>query len=283
MKKRQQKAVFLKVLKVLITGVFISAIALNMVACSCAPKEKVVLQIFAANSLEKALPEVQALYTAAHPNVTFEDTQFKASGELVTQVQGGAYADILITASAGTMNTAETGGYIDSATRIDMFGNDLVIARAVGSNISVTSLNSVTTNANITKVAIGDAGSVPAGQYANQALYSIGLYTSSTGTGGTYSAAFNPKVAIASSVGNAAQYVESGNCQIGFVYSSDIYRFSGIEIAYVVPANTHTAIIYPGAVLAGSEHADVAADFLEFCLNNPAAKVIWAQYGFEIL
>ncbi|MED9979791.1 MAG: twin-arginine translocation signal domain-containing protein, partial [Collinsella sp.] len=48
-------------------------------------KETVELQVFAANSLEKALPEVQELYTD-QTGTTFADTQFKASGDLVEQM-----------------------------------------------------------------------------------------------------------------------------------------------------------------------------------------------------
>lgn len=44
-----------------------------------------------ANSLEKALPEVQELYTE-QTGTTFADTQFKASGDLVEQMRAGATA-----------------------------------------------------------------------------------------------------------------------------------------------------------------------------------------------
>ena len=240
------------------------------------------LQIFAANSLERALPEVQALYTAAHPNVTFADTQFKGSGDLVTEIQGGAAPDILITASKGTMDTAEEGAFIDPASRRDMFGNDLVIAKGTGTDVQINALEDVKAES-ITSIAIGDADAVPAGAYANQALNTIGLYSDASGKGGTYDAAFESKVSIASSVGNAAKYVESGDCQIGFVYSSDIFRFSGIEVALVIPTDAHKPILYPGAILAGSQNADVAADFLNFCLTDPGAQKIWSQYGFEVL
>ena len=67
-------------------------------------KKAVELQIFAANSLEKALPEVQELYTE-QTGTTFADTQFKASGDLVEQMRAGATVDVLITASKGTMTT----------------------------------------------------------------------------------------------------------------------------------------------------------------------------------
>ena len=92
-------------------------------------KEAVELQVFAANSLEKALPEVQELYTD-QTGTTFADTQFKASGDLVEQMRAGATADVLITASKGTMDDAETAELVDADTRDDMFVNDLEIIRA---------------------------------------------------------------------------------------------------------------------------------------------------------
>jgi len=267
-------------LAVALTTAFVMAFA--TFGCTKPSGPAVELQIFAANSLEKALPEVQALYTLAHPNVTFADTQFKGSGDLVSQIEGGARPDLLITASKGSMDTAENGGFIDSNTRNNMFANDLVVARAVGSSIQIRSLADVNAS-NISRIAIGDAAAVPAGQYANQALNTIGLYSDASGRNGTYSASFEPKVSVASSVGNAAKYVETGDCQIGFVYSSDIFRFSGIEIAFVVPASAHQPIVYPGAVLNGSSNAEVAADFLNFCLTDPGAQRVWSQYGFEVL
>lgn len=146
-------------------------------------KNAVELQVFAANSLEKALPEVQELYTE-QTGATFADTQFKASGDLVEQMRAGAAVDVLITASKGTMDDAETAELVDADTREDMFVNDLVIIRAEGSDTKVEAIADV---ANLDgKIAIGDAETVPAGKYANQALASVGLYTGTEGDDGEY-------------------------------------------------------------------------------------------------
>ncbi len=98
-----------------------------------APAKAVELQVFAANSLEKAMPEVQALYTEK-TGVTFAATQFTASGDLIEQMRAGAQVDALITASKGTMDDAVAGGLVDEATRLDMFVNDLVVVKAEGSD-----------------------------------------------------------------------------------------------------------------------------------------------------
>ena len=234
-------------------------------------KETVELQVFAANSLEKALPEVQKLYTE-QTGTTFADTQFKASGDLVEQMRAGATVDVLITASKGTMDDAET--------REDMFVNDLVIIRAEGSDTKVEAIVDV---ANLGgKIAIGDAKTVPAGKYANQALASVGLYTGTEGDDGEYAPEIADKVALADKVGTAAAYVSTGDCVAGFVYSSDIFRYDGIEEALVCPEDSHKPIVYPGAVAESSEHADEAKAFIDFCLSNKKAQKIWAKYGFEL-
>ena len=222
-------------------------------------KKAVELQVFAANSLEKALPEVQELYT--------EQT-------------GTTFADVLITASKGTMDDAEAAELVDVDTREDMFVNDLVIIRAEGSDTKVEAIADV---ANLDgKIAIGDAKTVPAGKYANQALASVGLYTGTEGDDGEYAPEIADKVALADKVGTAAAYVSTGDCVAGFVYSSDIFRYDGIEEAFVCPEDSHKPIVYPGAVAESSEHADEAKAFIDFCLTNKKAQKIWAKYGFEL-
>ena len=67
-----------------------------------------------------------------------------------------------------------------------------------------------------------------------------------------------------------------------FVYTSDVYRYEGIEVAYTCPDDSHKPIVYPGAVATSSENAGAAADFLDFCMGDEDALAIWAEYGFEL-
>lgn len=252
-------------------------------ASGAASGEPVELQIFAANSLEQAMPLVQELYTESHPDVTFADSQFKASGDLVQEVQAGADCDILITASKATMDDAEA--FIIPESRVTMFGNDLEVCAAKGSGISFNDLEDLKSDA-IQRIAIGDASLVPAGKYANQSLYStsIGspLYTNAEGEGGAYDPSIADKVTLANAVGTCAQWVASGNCDVGFVYTSDLYRYDGVESVYTVPEEMHKAITYPGAVMADSKAQDAAEAFLNFCMTDPEALAIWQDNGFEL-
>ena len=249
--------------------------------------EQVELQIFAANSLEKAMDEVQALYTE-ETGVTFADTQYEASGTLNEMLAGGAYADALITASSGTMNTAVEEGYVDEATRFDMFTNELVIVVGESSDITELTLDDLATGEYT--IAVGD-DNVPAGNYAKQALSTVGGWIDDEGTtgadsdgkGGTFEGTpLAGKVTEGSSVGNVCSYAETGDVQAALVYSSDVYRFGGVKIVGTVPADTHKSIIYPAAVCTQSENAAAADKFLQWAFTNEDALAIWQEWGFEV-
>ena len=272
-----------------------SAASASAEAASSTAAEAVQLQVFAANSLSKAMDEAQALYTEKNPDITFADTQYLSSGDLNAELAAGAYADLEITASKKTMDEAEEAGYIDPATRKTMFVNDLVMVTAAGNDAITEVAFEDIASGNYT-VGIGD-DSVPAGNYANQALSTIGCFNDPDGATGADStgkagdagdaAAYagtplEGKYTLADSVGNVCSLAESGEVDIAFVYTSDVERFGGVKVVGTVPADTHKNITYPGAVCAQSEHATEAAAFIDWCLTDPDALEIWQKWGFEL-
>lgn len=292
MKKR------MKLISVVCALVVITSIALVGCGNNAAPAKgtkqdakqdapKVELQIFAANSLSKAMNEAQELYTSQNPNITFADTQYKASGELNEMLKAGTYADVEITASKGTMDTAVKEGYVDEATRINLFTNELVIVAKKNSGYQDVTLQDIA-NGKYT-VCVGD-DSVPAGNYAAQALSTVGAYKAAgdevgktgkdiSGKGGQY-VGINP--VLQTSVGNVCKQAENGDVDVAIVYSSDVYRFGGVEIVGIIPDDTHKAIVYPGAVCKDSKNVDIAKTFLEWCITDPDAQKIWNKWGFEL-
>lgn len=256
-------------------------------------EEPVELQIFAANSLSKAMDEVQALYTQDHPWVTFADTQYEASGTLNEMLGAGSYADVLITASKATMDTAVEEGYVDEATRFDMFTNDLVIVGGESADLGEITLEDLASGEYT--LAVGDAN-VPAGNYAKQSLSTTdpqawipgGDDAGKTGKDvsgkeGTFEGTpLEGKVTEGSSVGNVCSYANSGDVDCAMVYTSDVYRFGGVKILSTVPNDTHKAIVYPAAICADSEHVDAAEQFLDWAFNDVQAQQIWQEWGFDL-
>ncbi len=254
-----------------------------------APEEGVQLQIFAANSLSKAMEEVQAIYTE-QTGVTFADTQYEGSGTLNEMLGGGAYADALITASNSTMDTAVDEGYVDAETRFPLFTNDLVIVSGLDSTLEDVTLEDIASGAYT--LAVGDA-SVPAGNYAKQSLTTTTppCWISADGTvgpdcsgkEGTFEGTpLEGKVTEGSSVGNVCSYANSGDVDLAMVYSSDVHRFGNVKQVGTAPFGTHKPILYPAAVCTVSEHPEEAKAFLEWCFTDEDAIKVWQEWGFEL-
>lgn len=251
--------------------------------------EPVELQVFAANSLSKAMEEVQAAYIEdGHSNITFADTQYKSSGELNEMLGAGSYADLLISASKSSMDTAVKEGYVDEGTRVDMFKNDLVIVSKEGSGLKDVTLQDIADGEYT--FCVGDE-SVPAGNYADQALSTVGVYVPSgddegktgkdiSGKKGAFAEGYNP--VLDTSVGNVCKHAQSGDVDVAFVYTSDVYRFGGVEIVGTVPADTHKNIVYPGAITSQSKNVEATQEFLDWCQNSEKAQEIWQKWGFEL-
>ena len=130
----------------------------------------------------------------------FADTQYKSSGELNEMLGAGSYADLLISASKGSMDTAVKEGYVDEGTRVNMFKNDLVIVSKEGSGLKDVTLQDIADGKYT--FCVGDE-SVPAGNYADQALSTVGVYVPSgddegktgkdiSGKKGAFAEGYNP-------------------------------------------------------------------------------------------
>ena len=268
-----------------------SSAASSSASSKASSAKEVQLQVFAANSLSKAMNEAQELYTKNNPEVTFADTQYEASGTLNEMLGAGDKADILITASKGTMDTAVEKQYVDEATRKTMFLNDLVMVTAESSELSTLDFAQIASGEYT--IAVGD-DNVPAGNYANQSLSTIGCFIDPEGKTGSESAgkangtdayAGTPvegKVLLGAKVGDVCKYAETGNAQVAFVYTSDVYRIGGVKIVGTVPSDTHKTIQYPGAVTSTSENAEAAQAFLDWCMTDPQVQEIWQKWGFEL-
>lgn len=282
-----------KLVKVLTCGVVAAGLvaALGLTACGnsgarSSASSNIELQVFAANSLSKAMDEAQELYTQ-QTGVTFADTQYKASGELNEMLKAGSYADLEITASKGTMDTAVQEGYVDESTRTDMFTNELVIVAKEDSALQDVTLQQIASGS--LTVCVGD-DSVPAGNYAAQALSTVGAYEPPAADAGKSGKDISGKDGryvgitpiLQTSVGNVCKQAENGDVDVAIVYSSDVYRFGGVKVVGIIPDDTHKAIVYPGAVCKDSKNAQAANDFMQWCITDPDAQKIFQKWGFDL-
>lgn len=226
------------------------------------------LLISAAASLTECMDELKAAYMQEHPEVTIK-ANYGSSGALQQQIEQGAPADIFFSAGLSQMNALVAKGLMDEGTVKDLLENKLVLIIPMGGK-NLASLQDLVSS-DITKIAVGDPKSVPAGQYADEAFRSLGLYDAVKG-----------KLIYAKDVREVLTWVETGNVQAGFVYETDAKISKKIVISAVAPEGSHKRVIYPVGVLTESKHPAEAKAFVEHFFTDEA-KAVFAKYGFTVV
>jgi molybdate transport system substrate-binding protein len=223
------------------------------------------LLISAAASLKEVLVEIQPLYQQSQPNVNI-NYNFGSSGTLQQQIEQGAPTDIFISAAKKQVDTLEQKGLLVTGSRNIIAKNRLVLIvpkNAVGIN-SFYSLK----DAKVKKIAIGEPRSVPAGQYAQQVLEKLKIWTE-----------VKSKLVFANNVRQVLASVESGNADTGLVYATDAKISSRVKVVVTADEKYHSAIIYPLAVVKRSKNLAAAKEFSQF-LSSDQAKTVFKKYGF---
>ena len=223
------------------------------------------LLISTAASLKEALEEIKPLYQQSKPNVNI-NYNFGSSGALQQQIEQGAPADIFISAAKKQVDALEQKGLLVPGTRNIIAKNRLVLV--VPKNVvGITSFYSLK-DAKVKKIAIGEPRSVPAGQYAQQVLEKLKIWSE-----------IKSKLVFANNVRQVLASVESGNADAGLVYITDAKISDKVKVVVTADEKYHSPIIYPLAVVKRSKNVDAAKEFSQFLSSNQA-KSVFKKYGF---
>jgi molybdenum ABC transporter molybdate-binding protein len=223
------------------------------------------LTVSAAVSLKEALGEIGPAFEAANPVVTVS-FNLGASGDLQRQIEAGAPVDVFISAAALQMDVLEKRGAVDPRTRRDVACNRLVVVVPAEGAAPIGKIQDL---ASVEHVAVGNPKTVPAGQYAKEALQSAGQWE-----------ALQPKLVFGENVRQALDYVARGEAEAAFVYRTDANVLRDrVKVAFEMDPATHKPIQYPAAVVAGSTKRELARKFVDF-LTSPAATTAFQKQGF---
>lgn len=227
------------------------------------------LTVSAAASLKDALTEIKALYAKSKPNTTLT-LNFGSSGALSQQIEQGADVDVFFSASAANVTTLKDKGLLDNSTVDNLLGNEVVLVAPLDSKLSIGSFAEVS-DKSVNKIALGEPKTVPAGQYAEDVFTQLNILSQ-----------VKEKAVYAKDVREVLTWVETGNVDAGVVYSTDAKISDKVKVLATAPGDTHKPIVYPAAVIKGTDSADAARDFMIF-LKSDVAKKVFMKYGFSIL
>jgi len=219
-----------------------------------------------AASLTAAFTEMKQAFEKARPGATV-NTNFAASGPLLSQIEAGAPVDVFASADQETMDRAQAKNLIDPASRRNFVSNALVLCKPKGGKAAVTSLASLA-DKGVERVGMGNPETVPVGRYAREALTTAGLWEKLTS-----------KLVFGDSVKQVQDYISRGEVDAGFIFATDaISGAAKIDVVAEIP--TTTKVSYPLALVARSKDNADAKAFIDFVMS-PQGQEILAKYGFK--
>ena len=135
--------------------------------------EETEILVAAAASLKNAYEEeLIPMFQDKYPGVTVKGT-YDSSGKLQTQIEEGLEADVFMSAATKQMTALDEEGMIASDTITNLLENKIVLIVPTGSDSKLAKFEDIE---NAESIALGDPASVPAGQYAEEALTNLGIW-----------------------------------------------------------------------------------------------------------
>ncbi len=229
--------------------------------------EEVELLVAAAASLKNAYEEeLIPMFQEANPGVTVKGT-YDSSGKLQTQIEEGLGADVFMSAAVKQMDALDEEGMIVSDTITDLLENKIVLIVPAGQEGSLSAFEDI---ADAASIALGDPESVPAGQYAQEALTSLGVWDG-----------IQDKVSFGTNVTEVLNQVAAASADAGIVYATDAASMADqvTVVAEAPEGSLAKKVIYPVAVVKATAHEEQAKAFVEF-LKTEDAIAVFESYGF---
>jgi len=234
------------------------------VITGCSRPKAPALTVAVAASLQDAMGQLGPVFEQLHPGVSLR-FDFGGSGMLAQQIERGAPVDVFLAAASKPMDQLAAQGLVLDDTRRDLLRNQIVLIAPAGSTLN--SFGGLAASS-IKLIALGEPGSVPAGDYGRQTLESLGLWR-----------AIQVKLVLAKDVRQVLTYVGTGNADAGIVYATDVGQSLAVRIAAIAPETSHAPVTYPVAVLKDSRNPSAARAFVTF-LQGPQAGAAFRRLGF---
>jgi molybdate transport system substrate-binding protein len=226
------------------------------------------LRLAAAADLQPAMPPILQEFEAK--NHVHVDASYQSSATLTTQIQNGAPFDLFMAADLSYPQRIVAAGLADSDPPVVYARGTVVLWTRNDSPFRQLSVDTLRDPA-LKTIAIANAEHAPYGRAADASLKSLGLYDR-----------LKPKFVTAENIAQAAQYVDSGNAQLGLISltSALTERLHASGHYIVMPRDSYPPILQGAVVLKNSANRTAAHQLLDFLLS-PAVQKELAARGLE--
>lgn len=227
------------------------------------------IRVAAASDLSFALPEIAKSYE--QKTGTKVQISFGSSGNFFTQIQNGAPFDLFFSADSDFPKKLEAAGQAEPGTLYRYAIGRLVLWVPNGSHLDLSKGMKALLDPAVKKIAIANPKHAPYGRAAEAALRKSGIYDQ-----------ISSKLVIGENISQTAQFVDTGNADIGLVAlslaSSPTMKSRGRFVD--VPRDLYPPLEQSAVVIRSSNQKEKARNFLKF-MQEKSSQEILRRFGFE--
>lgn len=224
--------------------------------------------VAAASDLVYAFQEIKASFEEAHPGVSIK-TSFGSSGNFHTQIRNGAPYQLFFSADTVFPEELKKLGLVHGD--VVLYGRGRIVLWRPGKQQDPLTLQRLA-GQDYTRIALANPRHAPYGQRGREALQTLGLWS-----------AVEPKVVLGENISQTAQFVLTGNAQVGILalslVLSEALRDRGEFL--LIPENLHAPLDQGFVVLAQGKNNPGALGLAAYFQGENARKVL-DKFGFTL-
>jgi molybdate transport system substrate-binding protein len=228
------------------------------------------VKVAAAADLKFAMGELAAQFDKE--SGTKVDVSYGSSGNFLTQIQNGAPFDLFFSADSEYPKKLEAGGLTEPGTLREYAAGRIVIWTPSDGEINAAKDGWRSfLDPRVKKIAIASPEHAPYGRAAVAALKKAGIYEQ-----------VKDKLVYGENISQAAEFVQSGNAQMGIVaLSLAISPAMKNGNRWEIPADSYPPIKQAVVLLKALKNKDVVRRFLDF-VSGPQGRQILERFGFTV-
>jgi molybdate transport system substrate-binding protein len=235
--------------------------------CSMAqtPRE---VHVLAAADLQPVMPALTEAFE--HATGIKLVVSFGSSSMLTTQILNGDPADLFLAADYSFPENIVAAGLADTTSPVPYARGTLVLWARKDSPLQPLTQDTLR-DGKFTSLAIANPDHAPYGRAAVAALTWMKLYDQ-----------LKPRIVVAENIAQTAQYVESGNAQLGLLSltAASTEHFKQLGSFVRIPQTAYPEIRQCAVVMKKSEHRADAHAFLDW-LRSPGVQQNLPKYGLD--
>jgi len=238
--------------------VFVALLLMGVVDAAFGQQK--VLHVAAAADLTPVMPVLAEAYE--HATGVKVVASFGSSATLEQQLENGDPQDVFLSADFSHPEKLVAAGLTVEKTPVVYAHGVLVLWARKDSPAQPLSLDSLT-KAGVVKIAVANDQHAPYGVAATRALANLNLTEKVKG-----------KLVVAENIAQTAQFVESGNAQVGFVSLTiaSSPHFKDVGTFLRLPEGSYPPIQQSGVVMKASKMQGVGEDFLRWLTSEGVQK-----------